>query len=313
MNRDTSRSGKLAAATRGAGPLRKEPVLTQIASFVDLFVWLLVLKSFFLPLFIIPTGSMAETLSGAHATHTCPNCGYEYPVGFHTAAGPRFVQCPNCRYQQATRREPGGLLRLNTKAGDRIVVHGWPFDIGGRFAPRRWDVVVFKNPNEPDINYIKRLIGLPGETIEIIDGDIWVKGKNGASLQVARKTRHAQRALWFPYYNHDYPPKESTSDWAAGKQRGRRRWPDYYPHWAALPGASGWVALDTRTPRFDGAELPRSQIQFVTRAADNAPPGRILDIYGYNAHGVDFHNVTDVRLSTDVVLERGDSAGYVEL
>ena len=95
VNRDTPRPKQLGAATRDTRKGRKEPFLTQIASFVELFVWLLVLKSFFLPLFIIPTGSMAETLSGAHATYTCPNCGYEYPVGFHDPEGPRIVQCPN--------------------------------------------------------------------------------------------------------------------------------------------------------------------------------------------------------------------------
>ena len=47
---------------------RKEPVIEQIASFVWFFVLLLVFKGFFLPLFIIPTGSMAETLCGAHGT-----------------------------------------------------------------------------------------------------------------------------------------------------------------------------------------------------------------------------------------------------
>jgi len=290
--------------------------LAQIASFVDLFVWFLVLKSFFLPLFIIPTGSMAETLAGAHATHICPNCGYEYPVGFHTKAGPHFVQCPNCRYQQPTRREMPGGVRLNAKTGDRIVVHGWPFDIGGRFGPRRWDVVVFKNPNEPDVNYIKRLIGLPGETIEIIDGDIFVKGKYDETLHSARKTRHAQRALWFPYYDHDYPPSEGQSDWLGGKFLGNPGWRDYHPRWVASRGQTGWEALDTRTPRFDGLNLPHDQIRFVTRATNGAPPDRILDICGYNAYERStkwnaYHNVTDVRLSADVQIERGD--GYVEL
>jgi signal peptidase I len=320
VSKDTTRSKKLGAANRDAHTLRKEPLLTQIASFVDLFVWLLVLKTFFLPLFIIPTGSMAETLSGAHATHTCTNCGYEYPIGFRPDTPPRVVQCPNCRYQRKTTFERGGDLHLEKKAGDRIVVHGWPFDIGGRFGPQRWDVVVFKNPNEPDINYIKRLIGLPGETIEIIDGDVFAKGPDDESLQCARKTPHAQRALWFPYYNHDYPPRESTSDWVAHEPLRRERWPAYHPRWTPLTDAGAWAGLDSRMPRFDGIERPRAEIRFVTGPVNAPSPGRILDVYGYNAYVrapggrlqlPDYHNVTDLRLSTDVATTGGD--GYVEL
>lgn len=316
MNKDTPRVRRLAAATRDTRTAHKEPILTQIASFVDLFVWLLVLKSFFLPLFIIPTGSMAETLAGAYATCTCPNCGYEYSVGFHTDQGPHVVQCPNCRYQQRTRREIPAGAPLVRKAGDRIIVHGWPCDIGGRFAPHRWDVVVFKNPNEPSVNYIKRLIGLPGETIEIIDGDVFVKSGEDDTLQPARKTPHAQGALWFSYYDHDYPPREASQDWVGMRGSRHPRWPAYCPGWVAPREARGWSGLDTRAPRFNDVELPRSQIRFVTQAADDAPPGSVGDVYGYNAYDWDmplvgYHNVTDVRLSADVFIERGD--GYVEL
>lgn len=311
MNRDTPRLRQLGAATRDAYRVRKEPVLMQIASFAELFVWLLVLKSFFLPLFIIPTGSMAETLAGAHATNTCPNCGYEYRVGFHTPRGPQVVQCPNCRQQIATERGAPGGIRLAGKAGDRIVVHGCPFELGGPFGPRRWDVVVFKNPNEPDVNFIKRLIGLPGETIEIIDGDVFVQRPGGETLHPARKTVHAQRSLWFPYYDHDYPPQQSTTDWAMSALRRPPRWQKYHPRWVTVGDSSGWEGLDTRTPRFNGTDLDRRQIQFVSDASGRPPPGQILDIYGYNSTSADYRNVTDVRLSADVELRAGD--GYVEL
>jgi signal peptidase I len=311
VSRDTARPRQLGSAARDMRKARKEPLLTQIASFVELFVWLLVLKSFFLPLFIIPTGSMAETLSGAHATFTCPNCGYEYPVGFHQPEGPKVVQCPNCRQQLPTRRERPDGIRLTRQAGDRIVVHGWPFDLGGRFGPSRWDVVVFKKPNQPDVNFNKRLIGLPGETIEIIDGDVFVQGRDDDALHAAPKTRYAQQALWFPYYDHDYPPKEATQDWAAQAQGQRRRWPTFHPRWVALDDSGGWVGLETRTPRFEGGQREREDIQFVTRVGSNPPPGRVLDVYGYNSTGIQYNDVTDVRLSVDVELDAGD--GYVEL
>jgi signal peptidase I len=316
---------------------RREPILAQIAGFVDLFVWLLVLKSFFLPLFIIPTGSMAETLAGACATHICPRCGYEYPVGFHDNQPAPLIQCPNCRYREATgtrgvcpdcgkpafgpfQRTDGlsgvgcrlcgyhelvdhirPLEPLRRKSGDRIVVHGWPYALGGRLGPQRWDVVVFKVPRDGQTNYIKRLIGLPREKVEIIDGDVFVTDPDSGETQIARKTRHAQGALWFPYYDHDCHPREPSS---AAR---------YYPRWIALRENSGWSALDTRTPRFDGVDQPPAEIQFVTQPGDNPPPGEITDVYGYNApaHPRLQNVVNDVRLSADVTIEAGN--GYVEL
>ena len=61
----------------------------------------------------------------------------------------------------------------------------------GKFAyefaePQRWDVIVFKFPGEATTNYIKRLVGLPGETIRIQHGDLWLRQQDG-SWQIARK------------------------------------------------------------------------------------------------------------------------------
>lgn len=40
----------------------------------------------------------------------------------------------------------------------------------------RFDILVFVPPDEPDITYIKRVIGLPGETIEVKDGNVYADG-----------------------------------------------------------------------------------------------------------------------------------------
>lgn len=57
--------------------------------------------------FVIPTGSMAETLLGYHKHATCPECGLAFPVDASMEAEPAFGQyprvehcvCPNCRKQ----------------------------------------------------------------------------------------------------------------------------------------------------------------------------------------------------------------------
>ena len=43
--------------------------------------------------------------------------------------------------------------------------------------PERYDVVVFELKEEPDVHYIKRIIGLPGETVQIIDGIVHINGE----------------------------------------------------------------------------------------------------------------------------------------
>ena len=60
--------------------------------------------------------------------------------------------------------------------GERIFINKITYTLGsGRID--RWDTVVFWYPLDPSKSYIKRVIGIPGDQIEMFHGDVFVNGK----------------------------------------------------------------------------------------------------------------------------------------
>ncbi len=159
-----------------------EGVKDTIEAIVVALILAFVFRAFVVEAFVIPTGSMAPTLYGAHGTVSCEDCGTEFGYGLRdledtrrhgeTTGTSAKAVCPNCNH-------PNTNLRINdssknAESGDRILVLKWPFDFGGPgLDPDRWDVVVFKDPSDGVTNFIKRLVGLPNEALMILDGDVY--------------------------------------------------------------------------------------------------------------------------------------------
>jgi len=93
---------------------------------------------------------------------------------------------------------PSGSMKPNLLVGDFLFVSKWdygysrysfPFGlapISGKIfekSPKRGDIIVFKLPGQENINYVKRLLGLPGETIKIENGQVFIKSKNSENFQ----------------------------------------------------------------------------------------------------------------------------------
>jgi len=73
---------------------------------------------------------------------------------------------------------PTNSMAPTIVSGDRILVNKFAADEHGEpTGPKRFEVVVFRSPEFPDRNWVKRLIGLPGDTIEIRDGRTIVNGE----------------------------------------------------------------------------------------------------------------------------------------
>lgn len=81
---------------------------------------------------------------------------------------------------------PSSSMEPTLKVGDHLLVSKFIYGVRNPFTgevwidirdPRRYDVVVFRYPRDPRQDYIKRVIGLPGETVEIRDKTVYIDGQ----------------------------------------------------------------------------------------------------------------------------------------
>ncbi|MDQ0287585.1 signal peptidase I [Desulfofundulus luciae] len=69
---------------------------------------------------------------------------------------------------------PSGSMEPTLQVGDRIIVSKLAYRFG---EPRRGDIVVFKYPLDPSRDFVKRLIGLPGETVALRNNHLYINGR----------------------------------------------------------------------------------------------------------------------------------------
>ncbi len=76
----------------------------------------------------------------------------------------------------------GASMDPTFSTGQFLIVDRLSYRLG---SPQRGDVIVFEYPNNPSIYYIKRIIGLPGETITMKDGNITITKPSDATFTAA--------------------------------------------------------------------------------------------------------------------------------
>ena len=161
---------------------------------------------------VVASGSMAPTLLGPHRTYRCPTCGDTFSSGCETVSEPNVV-CPNC----GDKTIPAD--QTTPSKGTRVLLDRWKSIWQ---TPQRGAVVAIRrDPPDSDLE-IKRVVGLPGETITIRQGDIFV---NGARW---KKSWSEFQPLAIPVHNDQYRPTTQPTRWSGSQGS---RW---------LPTATGY-------------------------------------------------------------------------
>jgi signal peptidase I len=279
----------------------------------------------------VASGSMAETLLGVHREVTCKDCGLRFVCDADLKpVSPRAI-CPNCGYAG------NDLESRPDLAGDRVLVVKPVYHFR---RPRRWEVIACRDPGQAARTLVKRVAGLPGESIQIRQGDVYADG------QIQRKTLPQQRAVAILVHdtNHQpgidpvHPPRwQGTKNglWIAGG--GRFAHPQVpakdavddwleYRHWQRGPGQGGdssfrsgeWVAGVERSeppaPPVSGGSLTLDPGHPRPDRLNLAPwsevrEGPVTDLCGYNQtqprRQEDVHPVADLLLSLRLVKTSG--------
>jgi signal peptidase I len=305
-----------------------------IESILIAFVLAFIFRAFVVEAFVIPTGSMATTLLGAHMRFDCRDCGYRFDVNYqaqpegealHIPPFGRVLDsrngqmgwrdhvhtalCPNCGYRVPNQQ----ALNPPVHYGDRILVLKYLYLFQ---EPQRWDVVVFKSPAQPEVyqytqNYIKRLVGKGGESVMLLDGDVYVQRGDGEAWQIQRKPRVVQESLWRVIYDNDFHPQSALPSQLGAVTRITRTGDQAWRQpWTQAPGMSGWTQ-DRTNPRvfqfnnMDAGSLLRFDITALP------PTRRFTEWQAYNSDRLGGHTVTDLKLR--LFHEREEGQGPLRL
>ncbi len=306
-------------APRSGQPRANNSLRDTLETVILALILAFTFRTFCVEAFVIPTGSMAPTLMGAHFRAICPQCGYRFNVNadvsvqwlpvskningslhYNLASVDNgelgdpyalplapYIMCANCHYMIPVDSLPDKpIYHRQVTPTDHIPISGvvaFPFASNGDHVlvqkylywfehPKRWDIVVFREPMHGKQNFIKRLVGLPGETVRIVDGDVFINGK------VAIKPPAVERATLQMVYDNDYYPRD------AGKPR--RHSATWNSPWVPAGTPAMTAHWNTKSPTVEfksGKTITTGALNFVRRG------NYLMDTIGYDTKANYFH------------------------
>lgn len=160
-------------------------------------------------------------------------------------------------------RVDGHSMDPNLHHGEYLIVDKISYRLPFDWRPiQRGDVVVFEAPTQPGKDFVKRIIGLPGETIEIKQGQVFINGQPLVEPYGARKDRFSMELRTIPEGDYfvmgdNRGNSNDSRNWGTlsfDKVVGRA-WVSYWPptSWGAIPNDEPTSAA-TLFSLFDNAE-----------------------------------------------------------
>ena len=133
-------------------------------------------------------------------------------------------------------------MEPNFAEGDRVVVNKAVYWFG---EPQRGDVIIFEEPNGTEEDFIKRVIGIPGDTVEIKNGAVYVNGTKLDEPYVMAPPTYTMAAITVPeerYFvlgdNRNYS-NDSHNGWFVEEDKIHgKAWLITWPpeNWEIVPG-----------------------------------------------------------------------------
>jgi len=253
------------------GRLRRAVSVLGLGLAIVLLVRTWLVEGFLGP-WVVPSGSMAPTLLGSHRRVRCPTCESGFVCDAHGVPETAAVGCPRCG-----QRIP--LVALPAEGGDRVLMDRatWRF-----WGLARWDVIAFADPARPSRVLVKRVVGLPGESVQIRHGDVYIDGR------IARKPISRTRAMAVLVDDADEPGGTAEAP---------------QPRWRPEPEDAPWGSSQGRfahPERPEPAPVDWLVYHHTAWIGGRAEPRPIRDENLYNAARP--RRIEDVREVTDLVL-----------
>jgi signal peptidase I len=229
----------------------------------------------------IASGSMAPALLGPRYETACGDCGYAWSIDAGQTPGDDRVACPNCG---CSRNE---ITPSSAKPGQRVLIDRGTYRLR---SPRRLEAAAILDPAAPERLAVKRVTALPGESLEVRGGELFIDGR------LVRKSLQQLREMAVPVHDDRCRPRDASLSlrWRADEGRWARSGNAYH-----YPGDLQTSSQLQSDPQFAWLTYDHWRCSPLPGLRTKESP--VLDDYGYNlGPSRQLNIVTDLLLQCHV-------------